>query len=100
MLFLCLLSVLHQNVSRDLVKLVGSIGFSSTDSHHNYSSFSAGDQPSSGEVLAISNVRTASKDELGQNSVAIIKAVLTAGLYPQVCLLKHHSCYKPSCFTF
>ncbi|KAK3737105.1 hypothetical protein RRG08_016411 [Elysia crispata] len=73
-----------ENVSRDLVKLVGSIGFSSTDSHHNYSSFSAGDQPSSGEVLAISNVRTASKDELGQNSVAIIKAVLTAGLYPQV----------------
>ncbi|GFS24549.1 ATP-dependent RNA helicase DHX29-like, partial [Elysia marginata] len=74
-----------ENVSRDLVKLVGSIGFSTTDSHHNYPGFSTvGDQPSPGEVLAISNMRTISKDELSPASVAIIKAVLTAGLYPQV----------------
>lgn len=73
-----------ESVSRDLVKLVGSIGFSATDSHHNYTGFSSGDAPGSGEVLSISNVRTASKDELSPGSVAIIKAVLTAGLYPQV----------------
>ncbi|RUS82855.1 hypothetical protein EGW08_009377 [Elysia chlorotica] len=73
-----------ESVSRDLVKLVGSIGFSVTDSHLNYPGFSSTDQPGSDDVLAISSVRTTSKDELGPGSVALIKAVLTAGLYPQV----------------
>ncbi|GFO08324.1 hypothetical protein PoB_003482900, partial [Plakobranchus ocellatus] len=73
-----------ENVSKDLVKLVHSIGFSSTGVQEIRSRASAQPQPLLGDVLAISSVATASKDELGQASVAIIKAVLTAGLYPQV----------------
>ncbi|CAL1529712.1 unnamed protein product, partial [Lymnaea stagnalis] len=72
-----------ENVKKDLVKLVSSIGFNPRSSSPSTSSFKAQPVVSPDGVLSISDSLT-KVDDLDPVSIALIKSVLTAGLYPQV----------------
>ena len=61
-----------QNVSRDLRNLVHSIGFGGTRNRHNINQ-----ETHTEDIIRYS---------LNKKNIAIIKAVLVAGLYPNVCL--------------
>ena len=69
-----------QNVKNDLIKLVHSIGFGSNSSASRSTGASAMTLP---DVLDISKV-TSKTHDLDQHTVAMVKAVLCAGLYSQV----------------
>ncbi|KAH9508703.1 ATP-dependent RNA helicase dhx29 [Bulinus truncatus] len=67
-----------ENVKKDLIKLITSIGFGNetrSSSNKSYASLS--------DVLSISS-STTTVDDFDPGTIALIKAVLTAGLYPQV----------------
>ena len=69
-----------QNVQSDLIKLIHSIGFNSSESKGN-----KGTAPNSigkGDILEISKYVEANK--LDSRKISRIKAVLLAGLYPNV----------------
>ena len=76
--------LISQNVSRDLIKLVKSIGFSDIPAsailHAWQTAPSAGDSP---DVLPISQCHSL-KYQLSHSEQAVVKAALTAGLYPHV----------------
>ncbi|VDI49791.1 ATP-dependent RNA helicase DHX29 [Mytilus galloprovincialis] len=67
-----------ENVKNDLVKLVRSIGFSDTIQTIQQP------KPKYGEVLDISKAAVAMETDLTKPMIAMVKAVITAGLYPSV----------------
>lgn len=69
---------IFQNVKNDLIKLVNSIGFSET-----IQSKSQANQKY-GEVLDISKSVVTTDTNLNKTMVAMVKAVISAGLYPSV----------------
>lgn len=81
-----------QNVSNDLKKLIRSIGFDSIDAQtmlNKTKSVRTAAKP--GEVLNISETQSLDSfdKQLSPPIVAIVKAVLTAGLYPNVAKITH-----------
>uniref|UniRef100_A0A0B6YIZ1 Helicase-associated domain-containing protein n=1 Tax=Arion vulgaris TaxID=1028688 RepID=A0A0B6YIZ1_9EUPU len=71
-----------ENVKSDLVRLVKGIGFDNRLGDTKFES-SSHVLPSPGQVLSISTVE-AKTDDLDATNISMIKAILTAGLYPQV----------------
>ncbi|BFZ23488.1 hypothetical protein BsWGS_26527 [Bradybaena similaris] len=71
-----------ENVKNDLMRLVRSIGFDNQTEETTFRS-STKVPPAPGQVLSISTVCTRT-DDLDMANVAMMKAILTAGLYPQV----------------
>ncbi|XP_071120000.1 ATP-dependent RNA helicase dhx29-like [Mytilus edulis] len=67
-----------ENVKNDLIKLVRSIGFSDTIQTIQQP------KPKYGEVLDISKAAVAMETDLTKPMIAMVKAVITAGLYPSV----------------
>ncbi|XP_076472427.1 LOW QUALITY PROTEIN: ATP-dependent RNA helicase DHX29-like [Babylonia areolata] len=69
-----------ENVKNDLIKLIHSIGFGTSSAPHKSSAVSTASVP---DVLDISQV-TSKTHDLDRNTIAMVKAVLCAGLYSQV----------------
>ncbi|KAL5009672.1 hypothetical protein ScPMuIL_011977 [Solemya velum] len=75
-----------ENVKTDLIKLVQSIGFDDSPTLKKRPNI----VPDSEDVLAISRC-TATSFDLDQHTIAMVRAVLTAGLYPCVAMVTNMS---------